>query len=271
MNKKTVLSIMLSIMFGIGAILIARNWLEINKPEAAENQVYVAIATMNIPTGTEVDAKHVVLKVLPTSLSVETTIQNLEDAYGKIAKEPIYAGDIIRKERLFIKGEGSTLASLISENMRAITIRVNDVVGVAGFLLPGNRVDILNTSQHKNKVTTEVVLANIKILAIDQRAAQNENTPQLVRAVTVEVNLKQAEALLTAKSKGSLQLALRNPIDNYALPNTTVPDIINKPISHNAQNTKKSIRKPTSHTRQNNNRKVEIIRGTTLESVQLKI
>lgn len=270
MNKKTLLSILLSTIFGIGAIMVARNWLEVNKPEAAENEVYVAIATMNLAIGTEINSKHITLKALPISLSTENTIQNPEDIFGMIAKDPIYEGDLFRKERLFVKGEGSTLASLISENMRAITIRVNDVVGVAGFLLPGNRVDILNTLQHKGNITTEVVLSNIKILAIDQRAAQSENTPQLVRAVTVEVRLGQAEALLTAKSKGSLQLALRNPINNYATVDSK-PVLETKLIDTTINPVEKSIRIPQPRSRQSNNRNVEIIRGTTQESVQLKI
>lgn len=269
MNKKTLLSILLSAVFGIGAIMVARNWLEVNKPEAAENEVYVAIATMDLSIGTEIDSKHIILKAIPKSLATKSTIENREDILGMIAKDPIYKGDLIRKERLFVKGEGSTLASLITTNMRAISIRVNDVVGVAGFLLPGNRVDILSTMESNGKITTEVVLANIKILAIDQRAAQSENTPQLVRAVTVEVRLDQAESLLTAKSQGSLQLALRNPIDN----NTTVnkaPVLAKQPIDTVTKPIKKVQPLRVRSTR-SNNRKVEIIRGTEKESVQLKI
>lgn len=259
---------MLSIMFGIGAILIARNWLEINKPKVGENQTYIAVATMSIPIGTIIAPQHITLQPVPTSLSSDNTVQNPDDIYDMISKDPIYAGDIIRIERLFVKGEGSTLASLISENMRAITIRVNDVVGVAGFLLPGNRVDILNTIKKGGKVTTEVILANIKILAIDQRAAQNENTPQLVRAVTVEVKLEQAEALLTARSKGSLQLALRNPVDTYTTVKAIHPQkTIKQPISNNSIGKPK----PKLKSKPNHNHNVEIIRGTVQESVQLKI
>lgn len=272
MNKKTLFSILLSMMFGISAIFIARNWLEVNKPQVEENEVYVAVATMNVPTGTEIVAKHITLKTLPKSFPTENWIKNPEDLYGMIAKEPIYQGDLIRKERLFIKGEGSTLASLISNNMRAITIRVNDVVGVAGFLLPGNRVDILSTMQQKGTVTTEVVLANIKILAIDQRAAQSENKPQLVRAVTVEVRLDQAEALLTAKSKGSLQLALRNPIDNDNAKETTIPtpEIVKQVIFPKVKNKQNNEHTSPPRPKQTTNQKIEIIRGTAQESVQLK-
>lgn len=274
MNKKTLFSIMLSIVFGIAAILIAQNWLEENKPKAAENELYVSVATMNIPIGTEIQAKHIVLKAIPKSLATDDTVETPDDIYEMIAKDPIYAGDIIRKERLFIKGQGSTLASLISKNMRAITIRVNDVVGVAGFLLPGNRVDILSTSQKDNKVITEIILNNIKILAIDQRAVQNENKPQLVRAVTVEVNLNQAEALLTARSKGRLQLALRNPVDNDNIASMPIAQktLLPVPINNIENDTSLYTPEPTykAKTRAHINRDVEIIRGTVQESIQLK-
>ncbi|MDW2019419.1 Flp pilus assembly protein CpaB, partial [Vibrio sp. 704] len=115
--------------------------------------------------------------------------------------------------RLAQPGEGATLAALIPENKRAVTIRVNDVIGVAGFLLPGNKVDVLNTvSYGKGKqATTLTVLKNINVLAVDQTAKTNDNKPVIVRAVTLEVTPKEAEKLLSANSKGEIQLALRNP------------------------------------------------------------
>jgi len=268
MNKKTVISVAISIMFGIGAILIAQSWLDTNKPAAPENQVYIAFSTMPIPIGAVIEAKHITLKVLPESMSPENTVSNPDEIYGMIAKDTIYTDDIIRLERLLVKGEGSTLASLISENMRAVSIRVDDVVGVAGFLLPGNRVDILNTvSSSGGSTNTEVILHNIKILAIDQRAAIDENKPQLVRAITVEVNLEQAETLMTARNKGRLQLALRNPTDSQVADFASNEEVTNDNIIEIAP----PVFKPRPIKQKTNKHKVEIIRGTTQESVQLKI
>ncbi|NQZ91893.1 MAG: Flp pilus assembly protein CpaB [Moritella sp.] len=264
MNKKTVISVAISIMFGIGAILIAQSWLDTNKPAAPENQVYIAFSTMVIPIGTVIESKHIKLKVLPESMSPNNTVTDPDEIYGMIAKDTIYIDDIIRLERLLVKGEGSTLASLISENMRAVSIRVDDVVGVAGFLLPGNRIDILNTVSGKGGATsTEVILRNIKILAIDQRAAIDENKPQLVRAITVEVNLEQAEILMTARNQGRLQLALRNPTESHAIDFASNKEVTNDEIVE--------IAPPVLKARPIKRHKVEIIRGTTQESVQLKI
>ncbi|PKH06287.1 Flp pilus assembly protein CpaB [Moritella sp. Urea-trap-13] len=272
MNKKPVISVAISIMFGIGAILIAQSWLDTNKQSAPENQVYIAFSTMVIPIGTVITPKHVELKVLPESMSPDNTIANPDEIYGMIAKDTIYIDDIIRLERLLVKGEGSTLASLISENMRAVSIRVDDVVGVAGFLLPGNRVDILNTSTgNSGTANTEVILRNIKILAIDQRAASTtgENKPQIVRAITVEVNLDQAEILMTARNKGRLQLALRNPTDSNAIDFASNEQI--KSNNDDIIEIAPPVFQPRPIKQRASKHKVEIIRGTVQESVQLKI
>lgn len=272
MNKNTISFILLSAVFGLGAVFIAKNWLENNQQELTEEQVNVVVTTVIIPTGTIIEAKHVRLVVFPTDNVPEKTINNLDDVIGKVAKNQMYIGDIVRVERLANAGDGSYLASLISENMRAVTIRVNDVVGVAGFILPGNSVDILNTYQQGGKPTTEVILSKVKILAVDQRAASGENKPQLVRAVTVEVTLTQAEILMSARRNGYLQLALRNPKDNtevliaseqvepieLALPTETV-------VEAKGETVPKVM--PKMKTRQ----RVELIRGIRQQTVQVDI
>jgi len=87
------------------------------------------------------------------------------------------------------------------------------VVGVAGFLLPGNRVDVVGTrrDEHSGAILAETILSNIKVLAVDQTAAANSNEPIVVRAVTLEVTPAEGETLLKGKAVGSIQLELRNP------------------------------------------------------------
>jgi len=154
--------------------------------------------------------------------------------------------------------------------MRAITIRVNDVVGVAGFILPGNTVDILNTFQQEGKPTTEVILSKVKILAVDQRAASSENKPKLVRAVTVEVSLPQAEIIMSARKNGYLQLALRNPIDNeeilIASEEPTQEPLPPKPIVTAAiEPSDKVIKKVKQRQR------VELIKGIKQQTIQVSL
>ncbi len=98
--------------------------------------------------------------------------------------------------------------------MRAITVRVDDVVGVAGFLLPGNHVDIVAARKQNDRATTETILMDINVLAVDQTSNQDKNEPVVVRAVTLEMTPKQAEILVRAREEGRIQLTLRNPTDD---------------------------------------------------------
>ncbi|WP_076411313.1 Flp pilus assembly protein CpaB [Shewanella sp. UCD-KL12] len=215
MNNKTLLFVLLSLIFGVAAVFLAQSWLksntEANSPQASTGVITMATVA---PLGAILERKNLKLTPMPNSVIPETAIKSFEEAEGMVVKQNLYVGEILRSERLTKKGEGSTLASLISPQMRAVTIRVNDVIGVAGFLLPGNRVDVLNLFKRDGRLQTDVVLANVKILAIDQRASNDENKPKLVRAVTLELNLEQAETIMIAKGRGKLQLALRNPNDS---------------------------------------------------------
>ncbi|MCL1126605.1 Flp pilus assembly protein CpaB [Shewanella surugensis] len=215
MNNKTFLFVLISLAFGVLAVFLARNWLESNS-KSSSSEATSAVITMAavIPQGAILKRQNLKLMPMPNSVIPETAIKTFKDAEGMVVKHNLYTGEILRSERIIKKGEGSTLASLISPNMRAVTIRVNDVVGVAGFLLPGNRVDVLNLFKKDGTLHTEIVLDNIKILAIDQHSSNDENKPKLVRAVTLELDLEQAKVLLIAKGRGKLQLALRNPNDS---------------------------------------------------------
>jgi pilus assembly protein CpaB len=217
MTSKTFFFVVLSLIFGIFAVYLAQNWLKSNasQPSSDQSASVVTMATM-VPMGTIVERKHLVMSSFPDAIISKGSVKKFEDAEGKITNQKIFQGEILREEKLNKKGEGSSLASLIQPKMRAVTIRVNDIVGVAGFLLPGNRVDVINLF-NQDGYKTDIVLSNVKILAIDQRASNDENKPMLVRAVTLELTLDQAEALLVAEGRGTLQLALRNPNDNEAI------------------------------------------------------
>lgn len=215
-RKQVMILFLLSILFGLGAVFFAKKWMEGQAQPQVEVEVVerepVVIAAQDIEAGTVIEEQHVMTKLLEKSWRNNDQFTSSELLVGKVVATTIYRGEILSSLRLSTPGEGSTLAALIPENKRAVTIRVNDVIGVAGFLLPGNRVDILNTMKFgANSATTLTVLKDIKVLAVDQTAKTKENKPIIVRAVTLEVTPKEAEKLLSAQSKGLIQLALRNP------------------------------------------------------------
>jgi len=135
---------------------------------------------------------------------------------GKVARSDIYAGEMLLERRVVARGEGSTLAAVVSPNMRAVTVRVDDVVGVAGFLLPGNRVDVVAAREENRKAYAETILDDVRVLAVDQVSNADKNAPMVVRAVTLEVTPEGALAIARARQLGSLQLTLRNPHEGAA-------------------------------------------------------
>ena len=107
-------------------------------------------------------------------------------------------------------GQRATLSALLGEGMKAVTVRVNDVEGVGGFVLPGDRVDIALTRQaDKGVATSDVILQNIRVLAIDQNADDKLDKPAVGRSATLEADTTQAQKIALAQSIGTLSLMLR--------------------------------------------------------------
>ena len=115
------------------------------------------------------------------------------------------------------QGQRATLSAMIGEGHKAVTIRVNDVDGVAGFVLPGDRVDVMLSRQiDKGNATNDVVLKNVKVLAIDQLADERTDKPSVAKAVTLEVDITGAQKLALAGQIGTLGLTLRKAGDSEA-------------------------------------------------------
>ncbi len=215
-RNQIILLLILSVLFGLGAVFFAKQWMDRQTtPQVEVERVErepVVVAQVEVPEGTILEEQHLAIKLLEKSWRNDSQFTDKQELIGRVTGSPLYPQDIIVQQRLAAEGEGSTLAQLIPEDKRAITIRVNDVIGVAGFLLPGNRVDVLNTVKYSSSsANTTTVLKDIKVLAVDQTARTDDNRPVIVRAVTLEVSPKDAEKLLSANSRGSIQLTLRNP------------------------------------------------------------
>jgi pilus assembly protein CpaB len=133
---------------------------------------------------------------------------------GRIAKQEIYNGEPILEQMLAAKDSKAGLASTIPKGKRAITVKVNEVIAVAGFALPGSYVDLLATvKDNAGKVYTKTVLRRVKVIAIAQEMESDPSKAKVVNAVTLELTPKESEALDVARNAGSLSLSLRNPID----------------------------------------------------------
>jgi len=212
---------MASLLVAALAAWVANHWVSGRSPAADE----VVSAAIEIPLGTKIEQRHLKITAMGPGQAPRGAFHSFTDVLGKISTSEIIAGEIVLSGRLAESGVGSALASVVAQHMRAVTVRVDDVVGVAGFLLPGNRVDVIATEKDNsgNKVSAETILSNVKVLAVDQSASSDTNQPVVVRAVTLEVSPADAETLLKGKTAGSIQLALRNPLDQSDARTKTAP------------------------------------------------
>ncbi len=204
----------LAIALGIGAMWFANSWIRSRlTPTEEVGALPVVVAAVEIPFGQKIEAAHVKTVNWPSQYVPPNVYQNVAEVTAKVANQKIFADEPLMKGRIVDQVEGSTLSAMISLNKRAITVRVNDVIGVAGFLLPGNRVDVIASRKTDRRAHTEIILQDVKVLAVDQTASPEKDKPIVVRAVTLELDPKQTEKLVKATEEGSVQLALRNPRD----------------------------------------------------------
>jgi pilus assembly protein CpaB len=217
-KRRGLFLVVVSLVMGGMAAWAANNWVQTRlglNGDSGEPVDTVFAAAIDIPYGTKVESRHVKPLTLPQGTAPERAVSSQESVVGAVAMTDVLRGEILMQDRFAQHETGSTLAALVGPDLRAVTVRVDDVVGVAGFLLPGNRVDVLATRLDANtrRATTETILRNLKVLAVDQTASTNQNEPVIVRAVTLEMSPPQSESLVKAKEEGTIQLTLRNPLE----------------------------------------------------------
>jgi pilus assembly protein CpaB len=138
------------------------------------------------------------------------TIEKLMAGGARIALAPLQENEPILQAKITGPGQRATLSAIIDEGKRAVTVRVNDVNGVAGFVLPGDRVDVLMTrTARQGDGSTTVILQGVRVLAVDQMADERADKPDVAKAVTIEVDTTAAQKIALAASLGSLSLVLR--------------------------------------------------------------
>ena len=181
----------------------------------------VVVATNDLALGTELKADDLKVVNFPQGQAPEGAFQRVADVAGRGLIVPIVKNEVVLPAKLASKESGSGLPPVIPEGMRAVSVRVNEVIGVAGYVLPGNRVDILATASPTDAhadTTTKVILSNVQVVTAGTRMEQDQEKgkPMQVTVVTLLVYPDQAERLALASTEGKIQLALRNPLDTGA-------------------------------------------------------
>ncbi len=215
MNRRFIIMLSIALLLALLAAWVANSWVQ--GRAAPDSAGSVVVAAVEIPFGVKIEEAQIKLIAWPgNSAPPQGAYSSKDQVVNKVAMNKFYPDEIITDKRISEYLGGSTLSAMITKEYRAISVRVDDVVGVAGFILPGNKIDILSTKMDRptNKATTRTLLQNIKVLAVDQEASQEKEKPAIVRAVTLELRPDQAEIMVQAMQEGTIQLTLRNPLDS---------------------------------------------------------
>ncbi|MBS1857903.1 MAG: Flp pilus assembly protein CpaB [Acidobacteria bacterium] len=233
MNKRFVGVLTFAFLVAAGASLILYRVL-INRPQnakAAPAAAHIVLANKNLDVGTVLKEEDVQLADWPGAIP-EGATTHVQDVVGRGVTTAIYAKEPLIESRLAPKGAGGGLAAMIPPGMRAVAVRVNEVVGVAGFVVPGMRVDVLISGNAPNGgaqgTLTRTLLQNVEVLSAGQDFKKdNEGKPVVVQVINLLVTPEQAEQLSLASNQTQIQLVLRNPLDRASVntPGTTLTQI----------------------------------------------
>jgi pilus assembly protein CpaB len=181
----------------------------------------VVVAAADLPLGAELKKEDLTVVNFPVGAAPEGAFAKPADIYGRGLIVSLVKNEVVLNAKLASKEAGSGLPPVIPDGMRAVSVRVNEVIGVAGYVLPGTRVDVVataNPTSQPQDATSKVILSNVQVLTAGTRMEQDQEKgkPMSVTVVTLLVYPEQSERLALASTEGKIQLALRNPLDTSA-------------------------------------------------------
>ncbi|GAB2476494.1 Flp pilus assembly protein CpaB [Comamonas humi] len=220
-NIKALGFFILALLVGLAAAVYAANWVS---RQGSLDAGKVVVAAADIPLGSKLTPQMLSTIDWPRASIPSGAFNDVQALQERVVKVGVLRGEAVLEGKLAPEGTKGGLAAVIAPGKRAMTVRVNDVVGVAGFALPGNYVDVVvNAQQEKSdkgpnkseesRQISKTVLENVLVLAVAQEAGRDETKPKVVSAVTLELSPEDAEKLDLARSVGSLSLVLRNQVD----------------------------------------------------------
>ena len=214
-NLKAIGLLVLALITGLAAAIYAAGWVA-QRGNIASTKVVVA--AVDIELGSRINPQMLTTSDWPSGSLPGGTFNDVKELQDRVVKTSVLRGEPILDRKLSPAGTSGGLSAVIAEGKRAMTVRVNDVVGVAGFALPGNYVDVMVNAQRErgkgeDMQVSMTVLEQVLVLAVAQEASRDETKPKVVSAVTLELTPADAEKLDLARSVGTLSLVLRNQLD----------------------------------------------------------
>jgi pilus assembly protein CpaB len=218
-RPNNVIILFLAIVMGGIAAFLARNWIESHSRAyaAGDSAGTIVVAAQPLGFGAEVSPDSIteipwMAKSLPNGAFVAK--EDLLKDGRRVVLSPVERGEPILRSKITGPGQRALLSALLDEGQRAVTLRVDDVRGVAGFILPGDFVDVVLIAEDgppRRENYSEILLQHLKVLAVDQLASERQEQPTVAKAVTIEATPEQAQKLLLATNIGKLSLILRRP------------------------------------------------------------
>lgn len=264
-----VLALGLAVLFGLSAVFLSNKWLsaKVSDETVVVREVApttrIVVAAVDIPIGSRLTDSNLVLAEWPEANVPKGAFMEVEALADRIAVSKLVAGEPLLAAELAAPGSGAGLVAMIEPGMRAMSIKVDEVTGVGGFILPSTFVDIIGVEKlDRDRKKAETILRRIKVLAIAQETFTEEGKAKVVRTVTLEILPAQAEVLALATHKGSIHLVLRNPLEEVPEPE---PEPVAKAKPRPVRTLKARVYKPKAVPFE-----VEIIRGAERNKVSFR-
>ncbi len=218
-NLKAFGLLFMAVLIGLTAAVYAANMAATQTVASSK----VIVAAVDIELGGKINPQMLTTVDWPSVSVPAGAFKDIKDVQDRVVMTGVMRGEAILERKLAPPGSQGGLSAVIAQGKRAMTVRVNDVVGVAGFALPGNYVDVMvNAQQEKskgedNQQISKTVLSHVLVLAVAQEAGRDDTKPRVVSAVTLELSLEDSEKLDLARSVGTLSLVLRNQVDKQTV------------------------------------------------------
>ena len=260
-HRRGLIFLAIALAMGIAAAWFTQGLVSKSSPEVALKTTPVVVLRTDVPVATSLTRDHLQMADWPTEHVPVGALRSADQAVGRVVRRPVGAGEPVLEMSLFETGTSGGLRAMIASGQRAVTVKVDNVIGVAGFVMPGARVDVLATIRRVDRERalpySKVILQNINVLAVDQKLEEAKTgEPKIVSVVTLEVDPVQAEHLIYAAHEGRLQLAMRSPDDQEVVRTQSigVVDVLGEPQARKTASTRSA---GTS---------VQIINGTKLQT-----
>ena len=219
-NRQTLIALSVALVLGLVAVFLANTYLLGSQRKAAlTGTTRVAVAAFPLAYGVDITPDKVRFVDYPNGSippgAFTNAAQLMPGGKKRVALLPISVNELILPGKISGEGQGASIAALLPDGMRAASVRINDVSGVAGFVQPNDSVDVLITrttpGNENSTQLTDVLLQNVRVIAMDQEAKNSDGSAKLAKTATLEVNPIDAQKLALAQEAGSLSLVLRKP------------------------------------------------------------